>query len=371
MNIGFLFNNKIYPPKAGGSVHAYQFVKNLTQRGHQISTWYSKTFSWGYLKAYRKREVIPFIRDIDLLYIRIHGKFSYEIFTLLKLLRFGRIPVVWEINAPLEEGLMAGRSRIKIKFFNMLRRLLARLVSAAVCTCDELIDYAKKDLGITQVKTIANGSDIELFSPDKRKENTYPNHQGKFKVVWAGTTYFKWHGVEKIYEIAKAVYEKDKDIVFVIVGHKIDDKMMLSKNGNILFLGPKEYLDMPSYLASADVGLCLYYEEEFGSKFYRSPLKLFDYMASGIPVVATKIGQIAEVVKDGQSGFLIEKNDIGDVVEKILFLKNNPKTAKDMGKKGREAVENYYNWQRVGEETEAVFKQLLNGKAEIKGRLTR
>ena len=103
---------------------------------------------------------------------------------------------------------------------------------------------------------------------------------------------------------------------------------------NVIILGPKEYLSLPPYLASADLGLCFYYDEELGVKFYRSPLKLFDYMASGLPVIASKVGQIAEVIKDQHNGILIENNNIDEIVKNILFFKNNPGRAGEIAVRG-------------------------------------
>ena len=92
---------------------------------------------------------------------------------------------------------------------------------------------------------------------------------------------------------------------------------------NVIILDQKKYSDMPPYIASADAGLCLYHNYRWNSKFYFSPLKLFDYMACGLPVIATKLGQISEVIKNKMNGILVNDNDIDEIIENILFLKNS------------------------------------------------
>ena len=85
-------------------------------------------------------------------------------------------------------------------------------------------------------------------------------------------------------------------------------------------------------------------------------------MACGLPVIATNIGQIRDVIEDGRNGVLVNvNNDHNQIIERILFLKNNPEKAKQIGAEARKDVVNYYNWERVGEETEKVLKNLIKG----------
>ena len=109
MNIGFFFNGRLYPPHAGGTVHAYQICSQLTKLGHRVATVFYDHEDPN-LFIYRRTQLFKFLKEMDLLYIRIHGSFDKEMMTILKFLQGGRKPVVWEVNAPLEEGLERGRN---------------------------------------------------------------------------------------------------------------------------------------------------------------------------------------------------------------------------------------------------------------------
>src|SRR3989338_5585428 len=109
MNIGYLIKFKWHPPSGGAPGHAYQVACNLVKRGHQLHTIYYH-YPNPLVKTYRQRQLFQFLNAIDVLYIRVDGDFGYEIFTLLKLLRLRRLPVVWEINSPLEELLLRGKT---------------------------------------------------------------------------------------------------------------------------------------------------------------------------------------------------------------------------------------------------------------------
>ena len=112
---------------------------------------------------------------------------------------------------------------------------------------------------------------------------------------------------------------------------------------------------MPHYLASADLCLCLYKDYdwiEYG--FYGSSLKLFDFMAAEKPVIASDMGQIATVIKDGVNGVLVP-NDVEMIAGKIRDLKNDREQRDSLARNAREDVITYYNWDRVAEQTEAVL----------------
>ena len=85
-------------------------------------------------------------------------------------------------------------------------------------------------------------------------------------------------------------------------------------------------------------------------------------MASAVPVLATRAGQICEVIEHQRSGFLVSRNNVSEAVEHILYLKNNPARAREIGLAGRAEIERYYNWQRAAAETEKIFLSLVNGK---------
>ena len=107
MNIGYLVSFRWYPPQGDSAVHAWQVAHQLANRGHRIKTisyWHQAPI----LEVYRQRDILRFLRDIDVLYIRTHGDWTFEHWTPLKILTLNRLPVVWEINSPLEELITRG-----------------------------------------------------------------------------------------------------------------------------------------------------------------------------------------------------------------------------------------------------------------------
>ena len=356
MNIGYLIKFKWHPPNGGASGHAYQVANNLIKRGHQLHTIYYH-HPIPDVRVYRQRELFQFLRAIDVLYIRVDGDIGYEIYTLLKLLKFAKLPVVWEINSPLEELLLRGKTEQYVRGLHKKRVFLAKFADAAICVSQANQEYAKERLNIKKTYVVPNGSDPVLFSPEKHNDMLYPGLLNKFKVIWAGSAQYNWHGLNSLNEIAAKVYAQDKDIVFILIGNQRELANRIQAVPNIQIYDKKGYLEIPSYFASADAGLCLYEQDLIGGKFYFSSLKLFDYMASALPIIATRAGQIAEVIQDNQDGILVTSGS-DEIAEKILFLKRNTAKARQMGIMARKKIEEFYNWERVGKETEKILKSL-------------
>ena len=78
-----------------------------------------------------------------------------------------------------------------------------------------------------------------------------------------------------------------------------------------------------------------------------SPLTLQEAQLMEKPVIATNVGGIPELMKDRETGFLIEKNNSNELFEKLSILLNNLENANEMGVKGREFVKNNFNWDKI------------------------
>jgi glycosyltransferase involved in cell wall biosynthesis len=307
--------------------------------------------------CYRSGQLPAFVRQIDLIYIRMFRGWRTGKFTLLKLAKVGRCPVVWEINAPLEEQLLDGKSQRSVARMHYQTRLLSGMVDACICNSQANADYAAERWGIKRRVVIRLGSDPGLFDPRKRDPRLYEALGSGFKVVWAGTDNLRTHCLPLILQVAERMRAIDATTSFVLIGGKGKARFD-PLPANVTWLDGKPYVDLPPFLASADLGLCFYRRPGHGMSFYRSPLKVFDYMASGLPVVATDEEELRPIVRHGHNGLLVQ-NDVDAIVDAIRKIKDSHGWRERMGRAGREDVVRYYNWQRVAEETEAVLHSVL------------
>ncbi|MGH2558068.1 MAG: glycosyltransferase, partial [Thermomicrobiales bacterium] len=108
-----------------------------------------------------------------------------------------------------------------------------------------------------------------------------------------------------------------------------------------IFTGAIGHDEMPGYLAAMDVAVAPY---AAAPNFYFSPLKLFEYLAAGRPVVAASIGQVAECVVDGETGLLYPPGDIAAFAAAIDALLADPARAAALGRAGQTYVRAHHTW---------------------------
>jgi glycosyltransferase involved in cell wall biosynthesis len=116
---------------------------------------------------------------------------------------------------------------------------------------------------------------------------------------------------------------------------------LLEKYENFHWLGSLEYPDkVREFLTEIDVYALI-------SGIDMSPLSLQEAQLMEKPVVATNVGGIPELMEDGKTGFLVEKGNANDLLEKLSMSVNNLENSNEMGKKGREFVKNNFNLDKI------------------------
>lgn len=127
--------------------------------------------------------------------------------------------------------------------------------------------------------------------------------------------------------------------------------------GRIEFLGWKSRKEMNQLLSKARIGLVLLHPEE--NYVEAQPNKLFEYMAAGLPVVASDFPRWREIVLGADCGLLVDPLDPQAIADAIRWLLEHPQEAKAMGERGRRAVEEQYNWHRESETLVSFYRTRL------------
>jgi glycosyltransferase involved in cell wall biosynthesis len=268
--------------------------------------------------------------------------------------------VVWEFNTVPEFGYVLGRTQKEIRRAIQGFKRYRGGCDLAVCVSRSLAEYVTEQLGIKHPLIAPNGSDPDLFqphaSPVKRVQRTYE----KLNVIWIGSSYLRWHNFDLLREAAMLLWERDEGagIMFHILG-EASIGLMRDMPLNVHYYGPEHYKNLPHWLAAMDVGLCLYRQ---GPADYSSPIKLFDYMASGLTVVSTIQPQVQEVFEQlGQTDLLVPPNDPEALAEVLLSVSLDRDRINRQGNAGRQLVIEFYNWRRSVQDVIAVIKNALDG----------
>lgn len=354
MNIGFFYGMQTYPPENGGNVHGYQLVRQLIANGHELQSCYFGNHNDPDINDRRGRDLISFLRTVDVIYIRLEWEAISAALSLINPLTLNKIPVIWEINGTPRELFFSGRTQADINRFNRRIKHWARHCSGAIAVADDIADYARNIFGIANVATIPNGSDPEKFFPSKKfEDNSRP-----LEVVWLGTSNAGWNDLPCLFEAARILEHRSANINIRIFG----DKRHLATNAlasNIELEGAIPYTELGSRMSTADVGLHLL-KIDAAHHFHQggSPLKLFDYMACGLAAVVNRDGQQTEIIDKYNIGIRCEPTAIG-VADALMALERDRKLCAQMGVNGRNAVVETYNWRNTGRATSDFLEAVL------------
>ncbi len=110
------------------------------------------------------------------------------------------------------------------------------------------------------------------------------------------------------------------------------------------------------HLGQAFAGLVLLHPEPRYVVSY--PIKLFEYMSAGIPVIASNFPLWKEIIEDSQCGVVVDPLNIEEIAEAILRFKRNPDQAAEMGRNGREAILTKYSWENEAARLVTLYKEL-------------
>ena len=201
---------------------------------------------------------------------------------------------------------------------------------------------------------------------EKIVKQNYPDK--KIGVMYQGITSSRWYSSEgmtlkhpcvgllqgaviwgKTQEmlILENVLKSMPDVTFYWAGDgPYRDKILsvLGKYDNFKWLGSLQYPDkVREYLTEIDVYALV-------SGIDMSPLTLQEAQLMKKPVVATNVGGIPELMKNNETGFLVEKGDADGWIEKLFLLINNKEKRKTMGENGRKFVEENFNWNKIARE---------------------
>lgn len=233
------------------------------------------------------------------------------------------VPVVVEVNAPLVEEQRAHRTLVLEDVATQIEQRVFASAHGLAAVSSGVRDYAlSRGAHRARTEVIGNGVDIVRFHPAVRAARL--GAPGAFTVGFTGSLK-AWHGVHVLAEAFRLLHREVPEAHLVIVG---DGPMLgwvegwLAGAGLVsaaTLTGWRDHEDLPALLAGMDVVTAPYPPD---NAFYFSPLKLYEYLAMGRPVVASRIGQIAETVEDGVSGLLVEPGDPAALAEALVRVRN-------------------------------------------------
>jgi glycosyltransferase involved in cell wall biosynthesis len=210
-----------------------------------------------------------------------------------------------------------------------------------------------------KINVIPNGVDTKLFHPQKRVDvrQRLGLKKDKFIVFFSGNIW-KVKGFDLVVEVANELKKTRAGIDFIIAGGfypEIDPLHKEWKNispSNMDYVGLLPHRKLADYYAAADIAIApSIWEEPFG-------MVIIEAMACGTPVIASKIGGIPEIIRDGESGLLIKPGCAEELREKILWCMKNPNALSVMASNARNRSL-CYDWKNIAVKMELLYKKIM------------
>ena len=277
--------------------------------------------------------------------------FIYERYSLwgttgLWLSRKYSIPLVLEVNAPLVYEQKRYRGLTFPSLAAKTERMIWRGADLIVAVSESLRHHFQQArVRPERIHILPNAVDTNLFRTDVDGELVKKRFRldGRFVVGFVGT-FKQWHGVDFLFEAFRRLHQGDPDMHLLLVGEgplrKSLEQMIgqMGLNGAVTFAGRVAHEDVPFYLTAMDVAVAPYPDL---SEFYYSPLKVFEYMAAGRAIVASGMGQLTQVLANGETGLLFKPGDAEDLIRCIQRLRGDSEMRRELGKRASVASRSY------------------------------
>ncbi len=404
MRIAYLCADRGIPivGPTGSSTHVLEFVRALTERGHEVVVFAADP---GQSSADLPCRVIPIAADPVLNEVRLAIGKQYrqapgeptprasEVFSLLvnqsarlELERAGdfdliyerlslwsvaglqaarewRIPLFVEVNAPLSKQQQTYRDLELADVAEAVERIVLTEADRILVTSDALIDYVhERGASRRDARVLPCGVSRSMFADLEKRKAVDPEH---FVLGFLGSLK-PWHGIDLLVDAFSALRERSPAYRLLVVGDgplRAYIELVCRRRGLAEFVelaGAVSHEQVPDYLARMDAGLAPYPPLE---TFYFSPLKIWEYAAAGVPIVASRSGEIPEFFEHKKAALLHAPGSVTKIVRHVERLRTEPGLGARLARRARRVAKER-TWDRLAARFEDIAAKTLAGETD-------
>lgn len=287
----------------------------------------------------------------------------YERYTLFGLAGVGAarksgVPHFLEVNAPLVEEAASHRGLRELPAARAAERKILAETDRVFAVSRELARML--DVDPARVEVLPNAVNPERVRPGGKRAKVRRNLglEGDFVVGFVGSLK-PWHGVEVLLEAFRRLAEREPLARLLLVGDGPERQKIEARaaemDGRVVLTGSVGHESVLGYVEAMDACTAPY---STAQNFYFSPLKVFEYMAMGRPVVASRVAQITELINPEETGLLVEPGDPDALAEALFRISRSPEAALRMGSSGRRWVTEHRTWERNVHQIVSAYERL-------------
>jgi len=307
-----------------------------------------------------------FLLTLKMLYLSIKYRADLydfhdpELIPVGSLLKILRKKVIYDVHEDYSKQILANPAIPKIsrksiaRITHLMEKLLARYFDGVMTATDYISNNFSAHKNVISIKNYP----LQTFfydqreKPEKKKET--------FNLIYIGNL-AKIRGINQII-CAISLVNSEKELKLTLCGkfHPPEYEQEINNCGGfrkVNYLGWIDPKEIPRLLENSSVGLvCLH---PIPNYLVSLPLKLFEYMAAGIPLIASNFPLWKQIVEGNNCGICVNPLKPEEIVGAIETLMDNPDLCEVMGKNGRRAVLEKYNWEKESRKLLSMHEGIL------------
>lgn len=306
---------------------------------------------------------------------RYHGSppdFIYERYSLfgwsgLELARRWKVPLILEVNAPIAREQEGYERFVLLQSADAIEREILCGAGAAIAVSRVVGDWVlSRGVPRERLHVIPNAIARERFerAGDGRAIRERFGLDGRRVIGFVGS-FQPWQDTACLVRAYERLRARHPDAHLLLVGYgPLRDELeqwvkRRGLSGAVTFAGSAPHDAIPDYLAAMDIVAAPY--PRWQGEFHGSPMKIFEYMAAGRPIVAAALGQIGEILEQGRTALLYEPGDEDGLAAALERMLADPAAAAALGRAARAKALRDHSW-------DAVAARVLKLVEEVRGR---
>jgi starch synthase len=374
----YVASDQLVPGTTGGSVHVLEVARGLARRGHEVDVivrrgakgappdasgvrWHPVRW-WPPHRffRFRARRAVAAVADAvrpDVIMERYYNFGGEGIATA----KARGVPSLLEVNSPVVDHPGSWKAALDaamvVRPLKRYREAMVGDATALVAPISEIVPASAR----ARTEIVTWGANVEAFSPERRDpavRKALGIPEGATAVLFSGS-FRPWHGVHVLEDAARRLRHR-ADIFFVLAGGSGAGRE--GKNYRGRRLGAVSYEGMPTVVAACDIGTAPYDPARLPQLrlgFFWSPLKIFEYMASGLPTITIGRPPLDEVIRDGKEGLHVGEADAVALAAAIARLADDAPRRRRLGANARRRVVERYSWDTHCAQLEALLLRLV------------
>ena len=353
----------------GASIHVQEVLRAMVQQGHEVMVIAARLGGeapadlahvpvWRLPKLPKgdraEREQAALSANLEIRLALEHGepfslvyeRYSLWSFTAMEYAHTCGIPGVLEVNSPLLDEQRQHRGLVHLQQAEQVAQRVFQAASTLVAVSEPVAAYLNRYRVGGQVQVVPNGVNPRRFQP----LSAQPWRGGdRFTVGFVGTMK-QWHGLPVLIDAFAQLHQQLPQARLLLVGDG-PERLALQEQAAahhlthaITWTGSVSADQIPSLLAQMDVAVAPYPDLD---NFYFSPLKVYEYMAAGLPVIASDLGQLRQLIQSGHNGMLCPAGDQAALTASLLDLQRRPQLRRQIGRHARRTVLRHHTWDGV------------------------